>query len=87
MAKDYNLRASWNERFRRHGHTGEVSRSRARNISLHIMEAENMDFHSSSFDLVTSINVLQHIIDEKTFSRTIKNIVRVIKPSYEESSR
>lgn len=50
-----------------------------KNIDLHIMEAENIGFPSSSFDLVTSINVLQHIIDEKAFSRAIKNITRVVK--------
>jgi ubiquinone/menaquinone biosynthesis C-methylase UbiE len=43
------------------------------------MEAENMEFPPSSFDLVTSITVLQHITDGEAFSRAIGNIRGVVK--------
>ena len=50
-----------------------------RNVKLLTVEAENMDFSPSSFDLVTSITVLQHITDEEVFFRAVRNIVGVIK--------
>lgn len=40
---------------------------------------EEMDFPSSSFDMVIGINILQHIADEQVFFKAIENIVRVTK--------
>jgi len=51
----------------------------SRNIRLSVMAVENMEFPVCSFDLVTGINVLQHIIDEDGFSRAIENTVRVVR--------
>lgn len=48
-------------------------------VELLTVAVEDMDFPSDSFDLVTGINVLQHITDDRFFSRAIQNMVRVVK--------
>ncbi len=40
---------------------------------------EDMNFPSEFFDLVTGINVLQHITNDRLFFKAIENMVRVVK--------
>jgi len=42
-------------------------------------DTKKLPFHANSFDLVTSIRVLQHVVSEKDFRESVKEIVRVTK--------
>jgi len=48
-------------------------------VRLHTIGVEEMDFASDSFDLVTCINVLQHITDDRKFLRAVENITNVLR--------
>ena len=50
-----------------------------KNVKLFVMQAENMDLPSSSFDLVTGIYILQHIVNKEKFFRAVENVVRVTR--------
>ena len=50
------------------------------NVRLLLTGVEELNFTNGLFDLVTSVTVLQHITDQKSFSKAIGNIVRVTKP-------
>lgn len=50
-----------------------------RKVNLHTIKVEEMNFPANSFDLVIGINILQHVIGEQAFSKTIENIVRVLR--------
>ena len=49
------------------------------NISFQVMNAMDLNFPDNFFDLVTSITVLQHIVNEEQFRLAVKEIVRVTK--------
>lgn len=49
------------------------------NAILFAMKVEEMKFAPNTFDLVTCITVLQHIVNERLFPITIKKIVDVVK--------
>lgn len=49
------------------------------NVKLLTEKIEDADFTSNSFDLVTSVTVLQHVTEQQVFSKAIENIVRMIK--------
>jgi len=46
------------------------------NVRLHTIGVEDMDFPSNSFDLVTCINILQHITDDRKYVRAVENITK-----------
>jgi SAM-dependent methyltransferase len=48
-------------------------------VRLLAARVEEMNFPAASFDLVSGINILQHITDEQEFLRAIHHIVRVTK--------
>jgi 2-polyprenyl-3-methyl-5-hydroxy-6-metoxy-1,4-benzoquinol methylase len=48
-------------------------------VNIVTEKVEDMKFSPNSFDLVTSITVLQHIVEEEKFSAAVQNIVRVTK--------
>lgn len=48
-------------------------------VKFFVMRAEDLDFLPNSFDLVLSVNVLQHIINEEAFSQAIENMIKVTK--------
>ena len=51
------------------------------NITLLGGSIEEMDFQPASFDLVTSVTVLQHIVDEERYERAVQNMVNAARPS------
>ncbi len=48
-------------------------------VRLLTIDVKDMNFLPGSFDLVSCINVLQHINDEEAFSEAIGNMFRVVK--------
>lgn len=50
------------------------------NATLIPVKVEEMSFPANTFDLVTSITVLQHITDKNKFLTAIKKLVEVTKP-------
>jgi len=42
-------------------------------------KVEELDFPPESYDLVTSITVLQHIVDDRLFDRAVQNVTEVVK--------
>lgn len=50
------------------------------NVKLYTQEVGEANFASDSFDLITSVTVLQHITPEEAFERAITSIVRMVKP-------
>jgi len=46
-------------------------------VRLHTIGVEEMDLPLDSFDLVTCINVLQHITDDRKFLKAVENITKV----------
>lgn len=53
--------------------------SRNENVELFCCRIEDMNYPSDSFDLVTSVTVLQHIIDNESFASAVKKIVNVVR--------
>lgn len=49
------------------------------NVELLCGRIENMDFSKNSFDLVTSVTVLQHITNEESVLTAVKKIVDAVK--------
>lgn len=50
-----------------------------KNVELDVVGIETAKFPSNMFDLVTSINVLQHIVDDDTFLGVVANIIRMVR--------
>ena len=50
------------------------------NVNLAGMNVAKLGFPSELFHLVTSVTVLQHILDDETWRNAIKEMVRVTKP-------
>ncbi|MCK4352700.1 class I SAM-dependent methyltransferase [candidate division WOR-3 bacterium] len=57
----------------------EIKDAYALNINFYATGVEDMKFHSNSFDLITSVTVLQHITEPQIFSAAITNMTRVLK--------
>ncbi len=50
------------------------------NVKLYTQQVGEANFASDSFDLITSVTVLQHVTPEEAFERAITNTVRMAKP-------
>jgi len=48
-------------------------------VQIFVSRVEDLNFPSESFDLVTSITVLQHIVEEGAFLSAVQNIISVLK--------
>lgn len=51
-----------------------------REVRLAVQKVEETDFPVGCFDLVSSIAVCQHIVDDDLFYRAVKRLARVAKP-------
>jgi len=56
------------------------SQLRNKDINFIVGCANKLPFKANCFDLVISVTVLQHILDEKEFHNAIQEIARIIKP-------
>lgn len=56
-----------------------IAKSYKNNITYHAVKAEDMNFHKNSFDVIISITVLQHILDNKKFEKAVKKISDSVK--------
>ena len=52
--------------------------SRDTNVKLFCCRIEDMEFPPDSFDLVTSVTVLQHITDDNSFLTAVRKIVDIV---------
>lgn len=50
------------------------------NVTLFNVEANKIELPKNAFDLITSITVLQHIVDDEACSMAIRKIAKVAKP-------
>jgi SAM-dependent methyltransferase len=49
------------------------------NVKVRVGKAEHLNMADNSFDLVVSVNVLQHIVDSVNFESAVRNMLRVAK--------
>lgn len=57
----------------------EINKKKKLNIQFYPIKVEDIKFKNDSFDIVYSITVLQHIINEKDYLKTLDKIVNVTK--------
>lgn len=49
------------------------------NVVYRVGTAQDLDFSTGTFDLIISVTVLQHIVDDKELSRALRSLWRVLK--------
>ncbi len=54
----------------------------AENLKINFIEspADSLDLPENSFDVILSVTVLHHIIDDEKKRKTIENLMRILKP-------
>lgn len=50
-------------------------------VRIRCVRIENMGFQNAQFDLVTSVTVLQHVVNPENLCKAVRGIAEVVKPS------
>lgn len=57
----------------------DISIDKNLDTRFYVMSGEEINFRAKSFDMIMSVTVMQHIMDDKLFLKTIENYYRALK--------